>query len=448
MKKLVFIATLGGIALIGCSGGSSDNDSAVVSPQKNILSIQGDNINQKTTIDQIADNVKISATGNQPIDFISWYSVGNKNERFKFGQIFLEKGKESAKLFLLADAIEINNSVNGFLLSSSYCNSVECSKYLMTEGKEELNLQIKFKNIQSVYQDASTIGINATSKSKVIIAREKDGIIIHPELPVQPEVNTKIVTVTGDLNFKIPSSWPIAQKSRFPIIQTQGQLVFDGKAYKISSLNYPEIVEYDNKIYNTHYEITLKNNLETILLSINTNEGAIYPFNQATVTIIKNDEYYSTQVPIPQKFWIENPQSITINIPEVILIDDITSMTRLLGSNLIIPKTIATLELNTQPIKLYKDIKVEANATNDQKSYQMAFGNNLDNISTLKIIHELKGHLSANYQTGEETYTCGNREIACAGLFVGSDQKTYRFNQVKVGNNTLNGSVFIPGVFE
>ena len=123
-------------------------------------------------------------------------------------------------------------------------------------------------------------------------------------------------------------------------------------------------------------------------------------------------------------------------------------MTRLLGSNLIIPKTIATLELNTQPIKLYKDIKVEANATNDQKSYQMAFGNNLDNISTLKIIHELKGHLSANYQTGEETYTCGNREIACAGLFVGSDQKTYRFNQVKVGNNTLNGSVFIPGVFE
>ena len=256
MKKLVFIATLGGIALIGCSGGSSDNDSAVVSPQKNILSIQGDNINQKTTIDQIADNVKISATGNQPIDFISWYSVGNKNERFKFGQIFLEKGKESAKLFLLADAIEINNSVNGFLLSSSYCNSVECSKYLMTEGKEELNLQIKFKNIQSVYQDASTIGINATSKSKVIIAREKDGIIIHPELPVQPEVNTKIVTVTGDLNFKIPSSWPIAQKSRFPIIQTQGQLVFDGKAYKISSLNYPEIVEYDNKIYNTHYEIT------------------------------------------------------------------------------------------------------------------------------------------------------------------------------------------------
>ncbi|RYY79179.1 MAG: hypothetical protein EOO69_07890 [Moraxellaceae bacterium] len=225
-------------------------------------------------------------------------------------------------------------------------------------------------------------------------------------------------------------------------------MIFDGKAYEISSVDYPEIVEYDNKIYNTQYEITLKNNVETILLSINTNEGAIYPFNQATVTIIKDNEYYSAQIPVPQKFWMENLQSITINIPQVILTDDKTSVTKLLSSNLIIPKITATVDLNEQPIKLYKDIKVEADATNDQKSYQMAFGNNLDNISTLKIIYELKGHLSANYKTGDETYTCGNREIACAGLSVDSDQRTYHFNKVKIGNNTLNGLVFIPGIFE
>lgn len=448
MKKLFFIATLGGIALIGCGDESSNNNSAIVSPQTNILSIQGDKVNEKTTIDQIADNVEISATGNQPIHSFFWSSGDNKNGNFKIGQIFLNSAKESAELFYMADGIETNNSVNGFILSRSYCNSVECSKYLLTEGKEELNLQIKFNSIQSVYQDASTIGINATPKSKVIVGREKDAVIIHPELPAQPDVNKKIVTVTGDLNFKIPSSWPIAQKSRFPVIQTQGQLIFDGKAYQISSVDYPEIVEYENKIYNTHYQITLKNNVEKILLSINTNEGAIYPFNQATFTIIKDSEYYSAQVPVPQKFWIENPQSININIPQIILTNDETLITKLLSSNLIIPKITTRVDLNGQPIKLYRDIKVEANATNDQKSYQMDFGNHIDNISTLKIIYELKGHLSANYQTGDETYTCGNREIACAGLSVGYDQKTYRFNQVKVGNNTLNGSVFIPGVFE
>lgn len=446
MKKVVLISTLMGIGLIGC-GGSSNNDSAIVSLQINILSIQGDKVNEKTTIDQIADNVKISATGNQPIHSIFWSSRDNKNGNFKIGQIFLNPAKESAELFYLADGIETNNSVNGFLLSRSYCNSVECSKYLMTEGKEELNLQIKFNSIQSLYQNASTIGINGTPKSKVIVAQEKDGIIIHPELPAQPEVNKKVVIVTGDINFKIPSNWPIAQKSRFPIIQTLGDFAFDGKSYQVFTMEDPAIIEQDTFIYSKH-RIILKNNKDTIFLNLSRLESKLDSSVRNILTIDIDDMTYGTELRESQNVWLETDKNINLNVADLVLFNEETSATKMLRTNLRIPKTTATLELNTQPIKLYKDIKVEANATNDQKSYQMAFGNNLDNISTLKIIYELKGHLSANYQIEDETYACGNREIACAGLSVDSDQKTYRFNQVRVGNNTLNGSVFIPGVFE
>lgn len=446
MKKLVFIASLSGIALIGC-GGSSDNDNTVVSPQKNILSIQGDQINEKTTINQIADNVEISATGNQPIHSIFWSSSDNKNGNFKIGQIFLNPAKETAELFYLADDIETNNSVNGFLLSSSYCNSMECSKYLMTEGKEELNLQIKFKNIQSVYQEASTIGINATPKSKVIVAQEKDGIIIHPELPTQPDVNKKIVTVTGDLNFKIPSSWPIAQKSRFPVIQTQGQLIFDGKAYQISSTELTHIIGENGKVISATFGISLKSDTDNISLFLTENKDTSRPFG-SLIMMFKGDDYYHTEILEAQNFWSESTKEVKLHMSNIGLFNDKTSTIKLLSSNLIIPQAEVAISLNGRSLILNKNRDIQANATNDQKSYQMDFSNEADSISALKIIHELKGHLSANYQTGEETYTCGNREIACAGLSVDSDQKTYRFNQAKVGNNTLNGSVFIPGVFE
>lgn len=448
MKKLVLISTLFGIGLVGCGGSSNDASSA---PQSsNVLTIQGDKLNQKTTVDQIADNVKISATGNQPISSISWISGGHINEKFKFGQIFLDSTEQNASLWYLGDTIDTNGVLTGFGLDGFSCVFPECSvqpKYLLTKVKDELNLQIKFDNNQYVYKDASTIGKDVTPKSKAIIAQKKDGIIINPTLPTQPDVSTKLVKVTGDLNFKIPSNWPIVQKNRFPIVQMQGDFIFDGKSYEIFKIEHPDVIEQDTFI-STIYRVGLKNADDKIFLNISTLESKLDSSVESAISVSADEVKYLAVQLEPQDFWLENSKELKININNVVLTDEKTSEQKILSSNLIIPKIATMITLNGQVLTIPENQWVEANAINDQKLYSLDFGGSSASTSTLQIIHELKGHLSAKYQIGDQSYTCGSREIACVGLSADADQKTYQFNQVKVGSNTLNGSVFIPGVFE
>jgi hypothetical protein len=425
MKKSYLILTMLSLFLAGCNSDSS-GDQAVQPLNK--LTIKGDKVERQLVVDQIENNIKISATNNDPVSNISWFVSDSATPKLATGFIPLNRDKQNFELFYLVDAPGTDNPQDIVFIEGVPCIILECksfTRYQLLEGASQASLQLAFNGLQAHYVDPVTLSL--------------------------PEKKRVPVTISGNLRFSIPNSWPVLKKQRFPVIATEGSLVFDGQTYHIVSI---ERIDRINTFENgfglrvAGYSIVLKNGSQTIYLDFTAELYDILGFHIQRVNVNKNDENYMEKIINPPAIlsgWEENDKELIFNFGHNL---EGKQGSKILTSDLRIPKPILKATFNRAPLNTPSFYKLPtAQAENDRQFYVFSLGQTGE-AGSLTLIQELKGHVSLKYSEGEQDYSCGNRELACAGLSMDADQKTWRFNSVKLGDKTLNGTAYIPGVFE
>lgn len=254
--------------------------------------------------------------------------------------------------------------------------------------------------------------------------------------------------LSGALQYSIPDNWPVLQKKRFPDIDVQGQAMFDGKIYRVSSVNaLPRISRIEGKEYQREYEMTLKHGSAILSLSLRVDNPELQQHDATIyVSVIDDSGYYQAKLPFPQAYWVEDDDDLKIQFDKVVMVDNDSNISKTLNVSFRIPKIKIQASLDGELFQVYEAFS-PARASNDQKIYDISLGDG-EPLQTLRLVQELKGHASLKYHKDEQDYSCGNRELTCAGLSMDADQKTWRFNSVKLGDKTLNGTAYIPGVFE
>lgn len=408
-----------GILLTGCGdGGSSEEPEAPV----NILRVKGGTIDKTIVIDPEKLDYTFLAEGNQPISLMMFQPKINQSVETVFiGAGWLLNSQYAFFSLILPE----KNSSTGYKVA---CNK-DCehsTRYFLSReyGKDILTFDI---NQQAVY-----------SKLPVPMV----DVPLLADIPVQ---------FAGRLRFSFPQGWPVFQRQRFPVVEA-GKLSFDNQSYRLDHVSQTEMAHQDG-IRTTIQRIRLIEDkrenllsLKSLDLSITTQVRAGHT-GQAIVRVLSGSKHYSASFSLPQRFWLENDERIVLNINNLILKDDSNpGESRVLLANINIPKITGQIMWNSQPLTPRDNAPTSASADNDRKFYQVALGQNGSGI-TLKIIHELKGHVSLSAGWNPDK-SCGDRQQVCAGLSVDADQKTYRFNRVKLGDDVLNGTLYIPGVFE
>ncbi|KAF1027286.1 MAG: hypothetical protein GAK29_00798 [Acinetobacter bereziniae] len=148
---------------------------------------------------------------------------------------------------------------------------------------------------------------------------------------------------------------------------------------------------------------------------------------------------------LANEIWSNSSKGFELNLDNIILKSDTEKIKiKILSSNVYVPFDQYNLILNqsTQLLPIYKH--TYAQTTNDQKMYQIDF----ENYGMLTINQEIKGHLSLVYTQGEDTVSCGDRNISCKGLSVDQLKQNFTFNNVKIGSDTINGNFYFAGVFQ
>ncbi len=264
-------------------------------------------------------------------------------------------------------------------------------------------------------------------------------------------LRAQLARVSGELNYLIPNDWWVLQPHRFPVINVQGTFVLGGESYRVQGI--------DN-IGVSRSGVTLdEDNLHTIFLKSATGKEAILvvapilelaekPEARLYVSLSTDKGIFEAFLPASQSMWMEDEQTMTAHFDQLALKSSFSGDETVLTASLMIPKANARLSLNNQPLPLkYYDGQANAFVRNNQKNYSVYFSRD-GKSSSLTLSQEGSAVLAAKYELDGETYRCGTETLSCAGLTLDADQKTYRFNNVKLGAHTLNGSVFIPGVFE
>lgn len=427
MKKSYLILTMLSLFLAGCNSDSS-GDQAVQPLNK--LTIKGDKVERQVVVDQIENNIKISATNNDPVSNVSWFVSDSATPKLATGFIPLNRDKQNFELFYLVDAPGTDNPQDIVFIEGVPCIILECksfTRYQLLEGASQASLQLAFNGLQAHYVDPLTLSL--------------------------PEKKRVPVTISGDLRFSIPNSWPVLKKQRFPVIATEGSLVFDGQTYNIASMEHFERIERRDifggnwRVKETGYNIVLKHNQQIIYLTLTFLTLADFDLGLSyeTISIDTDNKTFSKQVVQSIHDWEEYDEELIFHFTHEL---KGVQGSKILTSDLRIPKPVLKATFNRVPLNTPSFYKLPtAQAENDRQFYALSLGQTGE-AGSLTLIQELKGHASLKYREGEQDYSCGNRELACAGLSMDADQKTWRFNSVKLGDKTLNGTAYIPGVFE
>lgn len=162
---------------------------------------------------------------------------------------------------------------------------------------------------------------------------------------------------------------------------------------------------------------------------------------------------YFTNLGLSKSPWQQTQQEIKLDF-FLLLPFELTDETgekpaKTLTGNLKIPNMVWNVALNGEVPDLVE--LVGGFAENDSKYYALnliTLDSSTRRSTYLEIRQELDGHLWLDYYGGEDSPSCGSPTTACVGLTVDTDKKTYRFNNVRLGDYTLNGGLYIPGVFE
>ncbi|ENX60427.1 MULTISPECIES: hypothetical protein [Acinetobacter] len=249
------------------------------------------------------------------------------------------------------------------------------------------------------------------------------------------------VQLSGQLQFKVPSHWPVLKSKRFPQLPIQGQFIFDEQPYQLIRMN--SAVSQHSVLHDPiSYQFSLKHQDQWVDFTFQQDNISSQPLVQITT----HDQLYQLKSPAPQNLWHEDDKKIVIRAKNILL-QAKSGQTKSLNINLVIPKNYAHLSINHQDAKLIPaNSELLAEARNEQKIYQLSFVQQ-HQLLTLELIEEMQGNFSLKFITEDgEQYFCGNTSTACPGLTIEPSKQTFLFNQVKLGSHLLNGSLFIAGV--
>lgn len=414
MKKQLLCLAFMSTGLVACGGGGSggssggSNSTQLTTPAANVLTVKGTGVDKQETITVAKKDILISAIGNQPIQLIEFYE---KPESYDwYGRIRLNTDSNKAQLEKLA----FDNSNRAFLSCSPDGCPESNSIYSLQGGTQQSILSIHFDQEPNHYRQGGTNTV-------------------------------KPVEVSGELKFGIPANWPILQTNRFPVANVQGQLLWNGQPYRVSGQPFSERDRFTNQLVhrvqlagnNGSIELTIKE-LSATAFKVSVTEGNITYFTNLGLS---KSPWQQTQQEIKLDFFLLLPFELTDEAGE--------KPAKTLTGNLKIPNMVWNVALNGEVPDLVE--LVGGFSENDSKYYALnliALDGSTRRSTYLEIRQELDGHLWLDYYGGEDSPSCGSPTTACAGLTVDADKKTYRFNNVRLGDHTLNGGLYIPGVFE
>jgi hypothetical protein len=414
MKKQLLCLAFMSTGLVACGGGGGGEPSGgntdaaqLTTPAANVLTVKGTGVDKQETITVDKKDILISAIGNQPIQLIEFYQ---KPESYDwYGRIGLRADSNKVQLHELA----FDANSNSFL-SCAVNACLENSTFSLQAGSQQSILTISFNQASNTYK---TKGSSQSTPVKV----------------------------SGNLQFGIPSNWPILQTNRFPVANVQGQLLWNGLPYHVSGQPFSERDRFSNQLV---HRLQLAGNNGSIELTIKELSATAFK-----VSVTEGNITYSTNLGLSKSPWQQTQQQIKLDffllLPFELTDEAGEKPAKTLTGNLQIPNMVWNVALNGEVPDLVE--LVGGFAENDSKYYALnliTLDGSTRRSTYLEIRQELDGHLWLDYYGGEDSPSCGSPTAACAGLTVNADKKTYRFNNVRLGDHTLNGGFYIPGVFE
>ncbi|WP_213071133.1 hypothetical protein [Acinetobacter sp. 2JN-4] len=417
--KLISISVLTVFLITGCGSDKKVGGSV----EKNILTIQAEEFNDKIKLNLKVGNYSLSAKGNDPDVTLSFWEFDKLNDFF-YGDLRLIAENKKASFATLAWG---SNYKYSFLFCISYLECADNTSYRFDEVGRKLKVSFK-KNSNQLIRD-------------YVEEAERESARAIP------------ATISGDLEFKIPSNWLAFNKNRFPEIKKKGSLKFDDQTYQLSVID-SDVVFYrdgSGEYISSVDHLNFKNDEETISIHIYQGVAESNSFKDTRLEIInynkKGKLNFSFDDFVPASFisWTDNGKILSINMENLKLYDKERDINKILNINFDIPRNISNLSLNNENVLLSTSRIDFAYVINDQKIYAI----NLKNYSEsyfLNIIQEFNGNLSIESVDGESKITCGDRNNSCLGLSINSDKKTFKFDNVKLGKDVLNGTIYIAGV--
>ncbi|WP_111818142.1 hypothetical protein [Acinetobacter baumannii] len=407
MKKIHF-SLLSFLILAGCG----ENNQSIVSNKDNTLFIQGVNVNEKVELNPAITNYDLIAYGNEPTEAVLINLTGQ--EKKLLGSISLKPYSNIASL----DYLVWKDTLNKALICLPLLTCSDGTTYKIENFGDKFKLSFDLNQSKNEFSVTSING---------------------------EEIGNRVpVVVSGNINFTVPSNWPLFQKDRFSAIKVN-DIAIDGSIFKI--IDFEESKQYyNNELIYTTKKITLKKNEDISYLIIIFYENKVK--SNALINLVYKGGDFENIEKLSDQFWKEDQKNIEFNLENIELIDHTNNRKLNVSVNMNMPKTYSDLQFGDQKIVMLPiHNRYIATVKNDQKIYNLGFENSNELID-ISIIQELAGHLSVKTIVGEQEFMCGNREIPCSGITSDSNRQTFYFHNVKAGVNTLNGMTHITGVFE
>lgn len=419
--KLIKISVLSTIFLIGCGEESKREENEY---EKNILRVEAKNFNDKVNLNVKEEEYSLSADGNNP-DITLHFNKSDKTDFPIYGVLKLLGGNKKASFSTLG---WLNKDKNiSFLFCIDYANCSSNTEYSFDNIGRKLNVRFKnnFNNLFENYLEGS--GLEKT-------------------IPAM---------ITGDLELKIPSNWLAFKKDRFPKKEGIGNLKVDSQIYKLSEMN-SDINFY--KDANGEYigsvdQLNFKKGDDSVNIEIYEGIEDSQSFKDIRLKIYNynknNESFFLFDDLIPASFvsWNEDGKILSINIEKLILVNRENSKTKILDLKFNIPRNTSNLTINNEKILILRQDYSFAYVINDQKKYAITLVGQAGNYP-LEIIQEFNGNITIETIKENEKIVCGGRYKPCLGVSMENDKKTFRFNNVKLGKDVLDGTIYIPGVID
>lgn len=419
--KLIKIGLLSTIFLIGCGEDSQREENQY---EKNILRVEAKNFNDKVNLNVKEEEYSLSADGNNP-DVTLHFNKSDKNDFPIYGVLKLLDENKKASFSTLG---WLNKDKNiSFLFCIDYANCSSNTEYSFDNIGRKLNVRFKnnFNNLFENYLEGS--GLEKT-------------------IPAM---------ITGDLELKIPSNWLAFKKDRFPKKDGIGNLKVDSQIYKLSEMN-SDINFY--KDANGEYigsvdQLNFKKGDDSVNIEIYKGIENSQSFKDIRLKIYNynknNESFFLFDDLIPASFvsWNEDGKILSINIEKLILVNRENSKTKILDLKFDIPRNTSNLTINNEKNLILRQDYSFAYVINDQKKYAITLVGPAGNYP-LEIIQEFNGNITIETIKENEKIVCGGRYKPCLGVSMENDKKTFRFNNVKLGKDVLDGTIYIPGVID
>lgn len=234
--KLIKISVLSTIFLIGCGEESKREENEY---EKNMLTIEAENFNDKVNLNVKEEEYSLIAQGNSS-DVTLYFNKPDKTDLPIYGELQLLAESNKARFASLAWINKYNDMSVLFCINYEDCS--DNTEYSFDNDSRKLN--IRFKN-----------NFNKLWKNYLVDWIEKKDLTAK---------------ITGNLELKIPSNWVGFNKDRFPRKSGIGILELDNQVYKLSDMNSDIIIYKDgnNKNIGSVDELVFKKDDDIVNIEI------------------------------------------------------------------------------------------------------------------------------------------------------------------------------------